>query len=591
MRVAKYSPAFAEASALVRRYRAPLLLALLLVVVNRLAALSLPAASKYVVDEIIGGHRPELLVPVALVLSATVLLDAITAFGAAHVAGIAGQRAIADSRRELQGHLLRLPLKRLDASQSGTLASRVIADSEQVRYLIGSGSVQLASSVLTAILALALLLHFNAPAGIAVAGILTVVLAGFATGFRRISSTLERVAHVRAELTGQLTETLNGSRVVKAYLAERREAHRFTQQVHRLLRDSIQAVRGISHFNACTTLVAGGIGAFLLLAGARAVTTETMSLGSLVMYLSLTSFLLAPVVQVAATAGDLGNAAAALGRIAELRGWATEEHDDRHRARISHVKGAVDFDRVSYAYVLGQWALREVSFHAEAGSVTAVVGLNGSGKSTLCRLLLAYEEPTWGRVLVDGRDLAGVRRRDYRSHVGVVLHDDLLFDGTIAENIRYGRPGTSLSEMRAVARLAHCSEFIELLPDGYSTMLGQGGARLSAGQRQRLAIARALLLNPSILILDEATASLDADSEALIRDALRSLCLGRTTFVVSHHFWMTQAADQILVLEEGGVVEQGWHEELLSREGRYWKLYHARREPKRDRSLGFTHGC
>jgi ABC-type multidrug transport system fused ATPase/permease subunit len=589
MRVSLRSPAWVEAAALLRRYRGPLVLALLLVVMNRLAALALPAASKYVVDEVIVGRRPGLLLPVALVVCTAVVVEAAAAFGAAHLAGVAGQRAIAEVRRGLQERVLRLPLRRIDAAQSGTLAARVMADAEQVRYLVGSGLVQLTSSVLTATLALAVLSWFNASAAFALLTILAVLLVGLAAGFRRIFATLATVTQLRAELTGRLVEVVGGARVVKAYVAERCEAHRFAKEAHRLLRHSIRAIRGISLFNAGTTLVAGAIGVLVLIVGGRAGAGGTMSLGSLVMYLSLTGFLLGPVVQIAAAAGDLGNAVAALERIAELRAFATEAEEDRALGRLPHVHGTVDFDQVSYAYVPGQLALREVSLHAPAGSTIALVGANGSGKSTLCRLLLAYDSPTGGRILVGGRDLAGVPRHDYRTRLGAVLQDDLLFDRTVAENIRYGRPKASLSEVHAVARQAHCAEFIELLPHGYSTVVGPRGARLSAGQRQRMVIARAFLANPQILVLDEATASLDAESEVLIRDAIRCLCQGRTTFIVVHDLTMAQTADQILVLDSGAVVERGRHEELLGREALYWKLYHLCREHSRGMSAGVRH--
>jgi subfamily B ATP-binding cassette protein MsbA len=399
------------------------------------------------------------------------------------------------------------------------------------------------------------------------------------------------VTHLRAELTGRLVEVVGGARVVKAYVAERREAHRFAKQAHGLLRQSVRAVRGISLFNSGTTLAAGTIGVLVLIMGGSAVASGTMTLGSLVMYVSLTGFLLGPVVQIAAAAGDLGNAVAALGRIAKLRAFATEAEMDRSARRLPDVCGTVDFDRVSYAYLPGQLVLRGVSFHAPAGSTIALVGPNGSGKSTLCRLLLAHDRPTSGRILIDGRDLAECRREDYRSRVSVVLQDDVLFDGTIAENIRYGRPSASLAEVRAVGRLAHCAEFVERLSQGYSTIVGERGVRLSAGQRQRVAIARALLADPRILVLDEATSSLDVESEALIRDAFRTLCYGRTTFVVGHHRSTIQGANQILVLDRGALAEWGTHDELLIREGQYSRLFRALWEPRHNLSLEVAHGC
>jgi len=571
------SPAWKEAAALLRRHRGSLVLALLLVLINRVAALALPFASKYVVDEVVTRQRADLLVPIALLACAAVVLEAATAFGSTRVGGIVGQRAVADLRRELQQRMLGLPLSRIDAAESGSQAARLMADSDQIRYVVGTGVAQLSSSVLTAVLALSVLLWFNASAALTVCAILIAVLVGLAVAFGHITTTLQRVAHLRAELTGRLVELTGGARVVKACVAERREAHRFTGQAHRLLRESIRVIRGISLLNGGTTLVAGAIGLLVLVVGGRSVALGVMSLGSLVMYVWLTGLLFSPVVQIAAAAGELGNAAGALRRTAELRAMATEEEEDRNSGRLPQVRGTVDFDHVSHAYAPGRAALRDVTFHAPAGSTIALVGPNGSGKSTLCRLLLAYDRPTAGRILIDGRDLAGVRRRDYRSHVGVVLQDDVLFDGTIAENIRYGRPQAAWADVLAAATLARCDEFAERLPDGYETIVGERGARLSGGQRQRITIARAILADPRILVLDEATSQLDRESELLIQVALRTLCHGRTTFVVAHRLSTLRSADEVLVLHHGLLAEHGTFTELLGHGGRYLHLCNASR--------------
>ena len=567
--------AWREAQRLLRRQRGLLIPALALVIGNRLAALALPTASKYVVDEVIGRQRSDQLGLIVVLACAAVAIEAATAFGAMQLAGVAGQRAIAELRREHQARVMGLPLWRIDALHSGALAARVMTDSEQLRYLVGNGFVQLAASLLTAILALGLLFWLNAPLTLAVLAIVLLLALVGRRGFRQITVALESVTRRQSELTGWFGQILGGVRVVKAYAAERHEAHRLARESHGLVRETIHALRGISLLNAGSTLAAGSLGVLLLVVGGRAVATGDMSLGSYVMYVWLTGLLLGPVLHIAASAGELGKALAALARIAELRELATEDEEDRACARVPRVAGAVEFEDVSYGYVPEQLALRAVSLRAPAGSTTALLGPNGSGKSTLCRLLLGYGRPTTGRILIDGHDLATIRRRDYRSHLGVVQQDDVLFDDTIANNIRYGRPNASLAEMHAAGRMAGCDEFVSRLAQGYTTTVGERGLRLSAGQRQRVAIARAFLVNPRILILDEMTASLDAESERLIQDALRLLCRGRTTFVIAHRLSTVQNADQIVMLHQGWIAERGTHSELLANRGPYFKIYEA----------------
>ncbi len=578
------SAVWREARRLLHRQRWPLTLALLFVVVNRLAALALPAASRYVVDEVIGRQRSERLGLIALIVCAALAIETAAAFGAMQVAGVAGQRAIAALRQELHARVVGLPLRRLDASSGGVLAARVMTDSEQVRFLVGNGLVQLVASMLTASLALGLLFWLDARLTLAVLAIMGLVALGARRAFRRITVALECVIRRQAELTGWFSQVVGGVRVVKAYVAERHEAQRFARESHQLVRESLRALRGISLLNASSTLAAGSLGVLLLLVGGRAVAAGEMSLGSYVMYVWLTGYLLGPVVHVAGSAGEFGKAGAALGRIAELRALATEAEEDLSRRRLPRVLGAVDFEDVSYGYAPERLALRAVSLHAPAGSTTALVGRNGSGKSTLCRLLLASDPPGAGRVLIDGHDLATLQRRSYRSHLGVVLQDNVLFDGTIGDNIRYGRPRSSLAEMEAAAPLAHCDEFVTRLPDGYSTRVGERGMRLSAGQRQRVAIARAFLVDPRILILDEATSSLDAESEGMIQDALRFLCRGRTTFVIAHRLSTVRSAHQILVLDRGAIVERGTHGNLVAQRGQYFRLCEAQADAASDRT-------
>jgi subfamily B ATP-binding cassette protein MsbA len=502
-----------------------------------------------------------------------IAIEAASALGAAQAAGEAGQKAVAALRRELATRAIRLPLRDVDDLQSGALAARVMTDPEQIRYLVGTGSVQLAASLFTATLALGLLVWLEPMLTLAVLVVVGASVGGTSGAFRRIASALGGVLRQQSELAAALTQTLGGLRIVKAYAAEREEAYRFARESHRLLRRSIYALRHISVLNAGGTLASGSLGVLLLIGGAWSVTAGRMSIGSWVMYAWLALWLLGPVFHVAAGAGELGRAAAALRRIAELRQRLSEEEEDRGRRRVGRVAGRVDFERVSFAYQPNRSVLNDITLHCPAGSTTALIGPNGSGKSTLCRLILAYDRPIAGRILVDGNDLALLHRRSYRSNVGVVLQDDLLFDATIADSIRYGRPSASLSEVEAAGRLAHCEEFVARLPDGYSTRVGERGAHLSAGQRQRVAIARAFLVDPRILVLDEATSSLDAESDGLIQDALYFLCRGRTTFIIAHRLATVRNADQIIVLDQGSIGERGTHQELLALRGRYFQRY------------------
>jgi subfamily B ATP-binding cassette protein MsbA len=461
-----------------------------------------------------------------------------------------------------------------------------MTDPDQVHYVVGTGMVQLLSSVLTAGLAFGTLFYLNPTLTVVLLAILAVFGLGLTRAFGWLFPVFHAVSAVTAEVTGRLAESLGGIRVVKTYAAERREALRFTRESHRLLRAVARATTGVSVFSAASTLATGMLGLLLLVIGGKAVAAGTMTLGELVMYVFLVGILATPMIQIAAIASELGKALGALARIAELRAMSTEAEQDRGRRRLLQVSGRIDFENVSYAYLPGHPVLKGLSLHVEPGTTTALVGPSGAGKSTICRLLLALDSPTRGRILVDGEDLTSLRRRDYRRHLGVVLQDDVLFDGTVADNIRYGRPGAAAPEVLAAARLAHCEEFVGQLTRGYETVVGERGVRLSGGQRQRVAIARAILADPRILVLDEATSNLDSESELLIQDGLRTLRSGRTTFVIAHRLATVKRADQIVVVEGGTVIEHGRHEELMAFEGQYWWLYRVQGRMQRDGTEG-----
>jgi ABC-type multidrug transport system fused ATPase/permease subunit len=581
----KSRSAWREAREIVWARRGRLALGLAVMLVNRFSGLVLPATSKYLIDDVIGKQRVDLLWPLALAGAAATAVQAVTSFALSQILGVAAQRAITDMRRRVEAHIARLPVRYFDSTQTGVLISRIMTDAEGIRNLVGTGLVQLTGSIVTAIVALAYLIYLN--------WFLTVVtilaLGAFggvmAVAFKRLRPLFRERGKINAEVTGRLNETLGGIRIVKTYTAEKREELVFTKGVHRLFRNVAQSVTSVSGLTAFSTVVIGVVGVLMIVIGGRAILDGRMTVGDFLSYILFTGLVAAPIVQIASIGTQISEALAGLDRIREVMGMATEDQEDGTRAPLPPIAGEVVFDRVSFEYTPGVPVLRDVSFAAPAGSTTALVGSSGSGKSTLISLVMAFNRPLSGRVLVDGQDLASIRLRDYRSQLGVVLQDNFLFDGTIAANIRYGRPDATDEAIREVSRIAHADEFVEKFPEKYQTVVGERGVKLSGGQRQRVAIARAILADPRILVLDEATSSLDSESEAMIQDGLRALRRGRTTFVIAHRLSTIRSADQILVLEEGRIVERGTHDELLEAAGRYRQLYDKQYRFERDRFI------
>jgi subfamily B ATP-binding cassette protein MsbA len=577
------SSAWQEARDLVWARRGRLGLGLLLMLVNRFSGLVLPATSKFLVDDVIGKQHHDLLVPLALAAGGATVVQAITSFSLSQVLGVAAQRAITEMRRDVEHHVARLPVRYFDTTQSGVLISRVMTDAEGIRNLVGTGLVQLLGGLVTASIALGVLFYLNWRLTTATIVVLAVFGALMALAFTRLRPLFRERGQINAEVTGRLGQALGGIRVVKAYTAEKREDIVFTHGVHRLFRNVARSLTGVSALSAASTVIVGLIGVVMIVFGGRSILAGTMTLGDFVMYVFFTGLVAAPIVQIAAIGTQITEAFAGLDRIREIRRMATEDAGDHERAAIAQLRGEIGFEDVWFEYAAGAPVLKGVSFEAPAGSTTALVGSSGSGKSTLISLVMAFNRPTAGRVLVDGRDLGGLRLRDYRAHLGIVLQENFLFDGTVADNIRYARPHASIEEVKAVSRVAHCDEFISAFAEGYDTVVGERGIRLSGGQRQRVAIARAILADPAILILDEATSSLDSESEGLIQDGLRALRRGRTTFVIAHRLSTIQSADQILVLEGGEIVERGTHTELLAVDGRYRQLYDKQYRRELDR--------
>jgi ABC-type multidrug transport system fused ATPase/permease subunit len=562
-----------EAKALIWRHRKRLALGLGLMVINRLAGLVLPATSKYLMDDVITKGHWDLLPKLAMAAGAATLVDTATSFANSQVLGVAAQRAITEMRKEVEAHVMRLPVRYFDSTKTGVLISRIMSDAEGIRNLVGSGLVQLTGSLLTAVMALTVLIYLNWKLTAVTILVLGAFGGGMATAFKRLRPLFRERGQINAEVTGRLGESLGGVRIVKAYTAEKREELIFAQGAHRLFRNVAKSMTGVSAIGAFSGLVIGVIGISVMLIGGSAIRSGAMTIGDLFMYISMIALLTMPIIQLANIGTQITEAFAGLDRIREIRKMATEDEEDATRTALTDMRGEVTFEDVTFEYNPGAPVLKHISFTAAPGSTTALVGSSGSGKSTLIGLVMAFNRPLSGRVLVDGHDLTSVRLRDFRGYLGVVLQDNFLFDGSIAANIAFARPHASREDIIAVSKIAHCDEFIQEFEQGYDTIVGERGVRLSGGQRQRVAIARAILANPRLLILDEATSSLDSESESLIQDGLRSLRAGRTTFVIAHRLSTIRSADQILVLEHGEIVERGTHDELIQKAGRYKQLY------------------
>ena len=562
-----------EARELIWAHRRRLSIGLALMLVSRLTGLVLPASSKWLIDEVVGKGRTDLLTPIAVVAGAATIVQAISSFVLSQILGVAAQRAITDMRKRVQAQVMRLPVRYFDSTQTGVLVSRIMSDSDGVRNLVGTGLVQLMGGLVTAVLGLGVLFWLNWQLTVITLMVLGIFGGGMAYAFSTLRPLFRERGKIQAEVTGRLTESLGGIRVVKSYTAEKREEIVFTHGAHRLFRNVAKSMTGVSASTAGSTVIVGIIGVLMIWLGGRDILAGRMTLGDLVMYIFFIGLVAAPLVSIASIGTQITEAFAGLDRIRELMDMRTELDEDAERRPLGRLAGDLAFEDVWFEYNPGQPVLRGISFEARSGTTTALVGSSGSGKSTLISLVMAFNRPTQGRVRVDGQDLSDVRLRDYREQLASVLQENFLFDGSIAENVGYARPGATREEIMAACRVAHCDEFIMQFPEGYDTVVGERGIKLSGGQRQRVSIARAVLANPRILILDEATSSLDSESEQMIQDGLRQLRSGRTTFVIAHRLSTIRSADQILVIEAGEIVERGTHRDLLALNGRYRQLY------------------
>jgi ABC-type multidrug transport system fused ATPase/permease subunit len=556
-------------------HRRRLTIGLGLMLISRLSGFVLPAISGRVIDDVFNATQPniDLLHMYALMAGAATLVQAVTSFGLSQILGVAAQRAITDMRKRVQAKVMRLPVRYFDSTQSGVLLSRIMSDADGIRNLVGTGLVQLVGGLLTAVISFGVLLYLNWRLTLITAVVLGAFGGGMAYAFQRLRPLFRERGKIQAEVSGRLTEALGGIRIVKSYTAEKREEIVFTKGAHKLFRNIAQSMTGVSATTAAGTVIVGVVGVVMIWLGGNDIMAGRMTLGQFVTYIFFIGLLAAPLISIASIGTQITEAFAGLDRIREILNMQTEDEADAGKPALGPIQGDIKFEDVWFEYNEGVPVLKDVTFHAAPGTTTALVGSSGSGKSTLISLVMAFNRPLKGRIIVDGQDLTDIPLRDYREQLASVLQENFLFDGTIAENIGYARPGATLDEIKHAARTAHCEEFILKFPEGYDTIVGERGIKLSGGQRQRVSIARAILASPKVLILDEATSSLDSESEEMIQDGLKQLRTGRTTFVIAHRLSTIRSADQILVMEGGEIVERGTHDELLARDGRYRQLY------------------
>ena len=558
---------------LMRPRRGLLALGFLLMIINKLAGFVLPYSSKFLIDNVVSKGQTGLLRPLVLWVLLATVIQGVTSFSLTQLLSKAAQRLIADLREQVQAHISRLPVAFYDANKTGALVSRIMSDVEGVRNLLGTGLVDFAGGLVAAGIALALLLRISAPLTLIAVGSLGCFAFALNRAFATIRPIFRERGKINAEVTGRLTESLGGVRVIKGYHAEQREEKIFAKGVRRLLDNVMRTLTATSLMGLSASVLLGGVGAATMYVGGRQMAAHTLSPGSYFSYNFLLVFLIAPVMQVVSIGTQLTEALAGLERTQEIMGERPEDQDPNRSFELRDIVGTVEFKNVTFSYEGTHDVLRDISFRSEPGTVTALVGSSGSGKSTTIGLISAFYVPSKGAVLVDGVDLSTVRLDSFRTRLGVVLQESFLFDGTIRENVAFSRPDATEEDVMRACRIARVDEFAESFADKYDTIVGERGVKLSGGQRQRISIARAILAEPRILILDEATSSLDSESEQMIQQGLSYLMQGRTTFVIAHRLSTIRRADQIMVMEQGQIVERGTHAQLYAAHGRYYDLY------------------
>ena len=548
-------------------------LGFVLMVINRLAGFVLPYSSKFLIDDVVGKHHTAILRPLVFAVLLATFIQGVTSFSLTQLLSKAAQRLITELREEVQKHISRLPLAFYDSNKSGSLLSRIMTDVEGVRNLLGTGLVDFAGGLVAAGIALVLLLRISAPLTLVAVGSLGFFALALNRAFSVIRPIFRERGKITAEVTGRLAETLGGIRVIKGYHAEQREESIFSAGVRRLLDNVMRTLTATSLMSLSASVLLGIVGAATMYIGGRQMSAGTLTPGSYFSYNFLLVFLIAPIMQVVSIGTQLTEALAGLERTQEVMRERPEDRDPKRTVVLPDIVGTVEFDDVSFSYDGEHEVLHNVAFRSEPGTVTALVGSSGSGKSTTIGLISAFYVPTKGSITIDGIDLSTVRLDSFRTRLGVVLQESFLFDGTIRDNVAFSRPGATEEQILHACRIARVDEFAETFAEKYDTLVGERGVKLSGGQRQRISIARAILAEPRILILDEATSSLDSDSEHMIQQGLAYLMQGRTTFVIAHRLSTIRRADQIMVMEQGRIIERGTHAQLYAAQGRYHELY------------------
>jgi len=550
-----------------------LFVGLILIVISRLASLILPGASKYLIDDVIVNNDFDKLYTIILVVAGAILVQAITSFLLTKLLSVEAQHLIAQLRVKVQQKILSLPISFFDNSKSGELVSRIMTDVEGVRNIVGTGLVQLVGGTLTAVISLVLLIKISPMmtayvlVPVAIFGLVAMKAFGF------IRPIFRERGKINAEVTGRLTETLNGVRVVKGFNAEQQEIKSFEMGVEKLFLNVKKSLTSTALITSSATFLLGLASTGIMGIGGYMIMNNELTFGDFLAFTLYLGFMIAPIVQMSNIGSQLTEGFAGLDRTEEIMNMESEHDREERVIELEAVNGDIAFENVSFAYEENKEVIHNINIHAPKGSVTALVGSSGSGKSTIASLVSSFLTPQSGKITIDGKDLSTVTLNSYRKHLGVVLQDDFLFEGTIRENIIFPRPNANEEAIQAAVKAAYVNEFTDRFEKGLETVIGERGVKLSGGQRQRIAIARAVLANPKILILDEATSNLDTESEALIQASLGNLMQGRTTFVIAHRLSTIRKADQILVIENGEIKEKGTHDELIAKQGRYFELF------------------